>query len=111
MTVLVDSFTWLPIGAGQVGENARLTLAGQGKIPPTLVAKFPSSDPVSKATGVSLQNYSREVYFYTDLGPTVDVQTPVLFTTEFDPTTHDFIIVMEDLAPGIQVDQLDGCKP
>ena len=105
----VQSFAWQPIGAGQVGDNARLTLTGSGDLPTTLVAKFPSSDPVSRATGVQLQNYASEVFFYNELAPTVDVQTPKVFTTEFDPKNHDFIIIMEDLAPGVQIDQLDGC--
>ena len=106
----VARFTWQSIGAGQVGDNARLVLFGDGDIPPTLVVKFPSSDPVSKQTGVELQNYAREVFFYEELASSVEVQTPQVFTTEFDPQTHDFIVVMQDLAPGVQIDQLDGCS-
>lgn len=106
----VTDFSWQSIGAGQVGDNARLDLQGSGDIPASLVAKFPSADPVSKQTGVALNNYAREVFFYRDLAPTVDIQTPRVFATEFDPASHDFIILMEDLAPGIQVAQMDGCS-
>jgi hypothetical protein len=106
----VAHFTWENIGAGQVGDNARLVLFGDGDLPSTLVVKFPSSDPVSKQTGVDLQNYAREVFFYEELAASVEVQTPKVFATEFDPETHDFIVVMQDLAPGIQIDQLDGCS-
>lgn len=106
----VDGVTWDMIGAGQVGDNARFLLSGDGDIPHSVVGKFPSSDPVSKKTGVELGNYAKEVAFYTDLAPTVDVQVPRLLATEFDPDTHDFVILMEDLAPGIQVDQMSECS-
>lgn len=105
----VESFTWQSIGAGQVGDNARLCIKGIGKLPQTVVAKFPSADPVSKQAGVQLQNYAREVFFYREIAAKVDIQTPRMFTTEFDPESHDFIVLMEDLAPGIQIDQMDGC--
>ncbi|OYU71919.1 MAG: hypothetical protein CFE32_25250, partial [Alphaproteobacteria bacterium PA3] len=56
-----------PIGTGQVGATYRLklTYAGDPKgAPPTLVAKLPSNDPLSKATGKSHMTYIRESRFY-----------------------------------------------
>ena len=49
------------IGDGLVGMNLRLQLqcpAGSS-IPSTMVAKLPSPDPTSRATGVALRNYER----------------------------------------------------
>lgn len=106
----VEAVTHTMIGAGQVGDNARFYLSGQGDLPHCVVGKFPSSDPVSRKTGAQLGNYAKEVAFYNDLAPTLDVQVPRLFTTEFDPATHDFVILMEDLAPGVQVDQMSQCS-
>lgn len=106
----VKSIRWQSIGAGQVGENARLTLEVDGNFPKTVVGKFPSTDPTSKQAGIDLKNYAREVFFYRTIDETVDIQTPVVFATEFDPETHDFIVLMEDLAPGVQVDQMSECS-
>lgn len=105
----VSEISWHSIGAGQVGENARFELTGSGDLPDSVVGKFPSTDPTSKQTAIQLNNYAREVFFYTDLAATVDIQTPIILATEFDPKTHDFAILMEDLAPGKQIDQMSEC--
>ena len=104
----VDSFTAESIGTGQVGENVRFTLVGRD-VPQTVVGKFPSPDPVSRQTGIDQQNYVREVFFYQHIAATVDIQTPIVHFCAVDPETHDFVILMEDLAPGTQGDQLAGC--
>ena len=104
----VESFTAESIGTGQVGENVRFSLSGK-EIPASVVGKFPSADPVSRQTGIDQQNYLREVYFYQHIRSTVDVQTPRVLFTNVDPRSHDFILLMEDLAPGLQGDQLAGC--
>lgn len=106
----VRDVQWQHIGAGQVGDNARFELDGTGNMPATVVGKFPSSDPTSRQTGVELQNYAREVFFYESLADSVDIHTPDVFAIEFDPATHDFVVLMEDLAPGVQISQLDSCS-
>ena len=106
----VESVSWERIGAGQVGQNARFTLSADGDLPKTLVGKFPATDPTSKQTGVLLRNYEREVFFYAALAATVDIRTPAIFAVQFDPGTHDFMLLMEDLAPGFQIDQLSECS-
>ena len=105
----VLDFTSESHGTGQVGENVRYTLKGQGDIPETVVGKFASPDPVSRQTGIDTNNYLREVHFYKHLNDRVNIQTPLVYFTEADATTHDFVILMEDLAPGVQGDQLAGC--
>jgi len=106
----VDSFTARSIGTGQVGENVRFELSGAGDLPSTVVGKFPSPDPVSRGTGINLGNYLREVHFYRNLKTRVNIQTPIAWYAEADAETHDFVIIMEDLAPGEQGDQLAGCN-
>ena len=106
----VSEISWQNIGAGQLGENARFHIAGHGDLPPTLVGKFPSTNPLSRHLAVQLSNYAREVFFYAELGRTVDIQTPRCFAAEFDPDTHDFVLLMEDLAPGVQIDQMSECN-
>ena len=106
----VRDLDWRSIGAGQVGENARFTLAVEGAFPTSLVGKFPSQDPISRQTGIQLQNYARECFFYSTLAAGVDIRTPTVFAVAFDPETHDFVLLMEDLAPGVQIDQMSECS-
>ena len=105
----VSDFDAKSIGTGQVGENVRFTLQGDG-VPGSIVGKFPSTDPVSRQTGIQQQNYLKEVFFYKTLKDTVDVQTPEVLFTDINSETHDFVLMMEDLAPGVQGDQLQGCS-
>lgn len=101
------------VGTGQVGQNIRFRLEFQraGDAPPTLVGKFASDDPTSRETGIGLLNYLREVRFYQELRPTLDIQTPKVLFTDINPDNHDFVLVMEDLAPATQGDQLQGGTP
>jgi len=105
----VEQFSAQSIGTGQVGENVRFTLEGEA-IPRSIVGKFPSTDPVSRQTGIEQNNYTREVFFYQHIQSTVNIQTPKIFYTDIDPTTQAFALMMEDLAPGVQGDQLAGCS-
>lgn len=105
----VNSFTMKSIGTGQVGENVRFELEGTN-VPASMVGKFSSPDPVSKKSAIELGTYLREVFFYTDIQATVDIATAKIFLAQADQETHDFVIMMEDLAPGVQGDQIAGCS-
>jgi hypothetical protein len=101
------------IGTGLVGENYRLTLTWDGPVPDdaptTLVAKLPASDPTSRATGIALRNYEREVRFYAEVASTVPTRLARCFGASWDEGDGSFVIVLEDLAPGEVGDQLRGC--
>jgi len=99
-----------PVGAGQMGENARFELIGDGPLPTTLVGKFPSTNDLSRQLAAMLNNYAREVFFYSQLGRTVDICFPRCFAAEFDPESHDFVLILEDLTPGVQIDQMSECS-
>jgi hypothetical protein len=108
---VVTGLTSKRVGTGQVGESYRFTLDYQGDpqgSPPTLVGKFPASDPVSRATGVDLGNYVREVRFYQQLQSSALISTPVCLHTDVDPVTSDFVLMMDDLAPAQAGDQTKG---
>jgi len=100
-----------PVGTGQVAASIRLTLRYDGptEAPATLVAKVPSDDPVSRATGAAMGNYEVESSFYRDLAGSLPMRTPRCHHVEHDPSTHDFLLLLEDLAPAEQGDQLTGC--
>ncbi|WP_344203623.1 phosphotransferase family protein [Aeromicrobium alkaliterrae] len=96
------------IGTGQAADSYRLTpeYAG-GAGPQTLVAKVTSTDARSARTG-SYGLYEGEVRFYQELAPTLPVRTPQSYASEFDPGTGRFVLLLEDLAPAVSVDQIDG---
>ena len=110
----VESFTAGNVGTGQVGQNVRFELSYNSPVPTnapaTIVGKFTSDDPVSRETGKALLNYLREVKFYNELRESLDVQTPKLLFTDINEETHDFVLMMEDLAPAQQGNQLEGCS-
>ncbi len=101
------------IGTGQIGKCLRYSLeyAPGSSGPATLIGKFPSDDPVSRATGVALQNFLKEVSFYRELQPRLGIRTPRCYCAEIDGEGPDFVVLMEDMAPAVQGDQLEGCSP
>lgn len=108
---VVKSFTAGNVGTGQIGESVRFKLdyarAGEDA-PASLVGKFPSPGDESRATGVALGNYIREVRFYQQLAPTALIHTPRCYFTDVDEATSEFVLMMEDLSPAEQGDQLKG---
>ena len=109
----VANFTAKPVGTGQIGQSVKFSLdyahAAAGA-PASLVGKFPSPGDESRATGIALGNYIREVNFYKHLAPTALIATPKCYFTDVDPLTSEFVLMMEDLAPAEQGDQLKGCS-
>ena len=108
---MVKGFTARNVGTGQIGESVRFALdyvrAGDDA-PASLVGKFPASGDESRATGVRLGNYIREVRFYQQLAPKALIHTPRCYFTDVDEATSEFVLMMEDLAPAEQGDQLAG---
>lgn len=100
------------IGDGLVGLNLRvaLTHSGGDTVPDSVVIKLPSVDPTSRATGIALRNYEREVKFYDAIAHTVDIRVPVCHHGSWDEATGDFVLVLEDMAPAEQGDQITGCS-
>ena len=108
---VVDRVGARQIGTGQIGDSVRFQLGyahAPANAPASLVGKFPSAGTESRATGVALGNYLREVRFYQQLAPTARISTPRCWHADVDPQTHDFVLIMEDLAPAEPGDQLRG---
>ncbi len=104
-------FTAQPVGTGQIGDCVRFMLdyeQAPPDAPASLVGKFPADAEDSRATGIALGNYYREVRFYQVLQGRAGISTPRCFFTEIQEDTHDFVLIMEDMAPAEQGDQLRG---
>jgi aminoglycoside phosphotransferase (APT) family kinase protein len=106
---VVAAFEAQAVGTGQIGDTVRFRLRyARGQGPDSLVGKFPSADPVSFSAGVGLGNYAREVKFYRSLAATAGIATPRWYVAEVEDATGEFVLLMEDLAPAEQGDQLKG---
>ncbi len=100
------------IGDGLVGLNLRVGLeSADPSVPASVVIKLPSLDETSRATGMALRNYEREVKFYLGVAETVDIRVPHCHHGAWNETSGDFILVLEDMAPAEQGDQVTGCTP
>lgn len=98
------------IGEGQVGMNLRYRLTSDhADVPASVVVKLASPDETSRATGISLRNYEREVKFYQELIATLDVRSPHCWFADWNPDSGDIAIVLEDMSPAEQGDQIEGC--
>ena len=107
--VVVQSVTSRPIGTGQVGATYRLSLDYVGAAdgaPPTLVAKLPSNDPLSRATGKTHMTYIRESRFYQLFAGKRPMAVPDHLYIAFDEESHDFTLLMHDLPHHVQGNQL-----
>jgi hypothetical protein len=99
------------IGDGLVGMNLRLTLVdADPSLPESVVVKLPSPDPRNRATSDALRHYEREVRFYREVAPTVDIRVPHCHHGDWDEATNDFVLVLEDMRPSEQGDQVAGCS-
>ncbi len=106
----VRDFESVPIGTGQIGRCIRYTLDvdGDDAAPRTLVGKFASDDPTSRQTGVQLRNYLKEVRFYQELQQRLSISTPRCYFADIEGEGPEFALLLEDLAPAEQGDQLKG---
>lgn len=107
----VASVAWQPIGTGQVGDSARFTLSYEGgEGPETLAGKFPAADATSRGTAAAFGLYTKEVGFYRELAPALDVRVPRTYAAEVDESGSEFVLLFEDLGPCRQGNQLDSCS-
>jgi hypothetical protein len=109
----VASIETKAVGTGQVASSVRVTLTYEpgGSGPATVVAKLPSDDDTSRTTSRALRSYLIETSFYRELAPTLPVRAPRCFHVSHDPVTDDFVLLLEDMAPAEQGDQIAGCSP
>ncbi len=101
------------IGTGLVGQNVAFSLTYDRSAPgapASVVGKFPSPEPQSRATAKALRLFEREVGFYREIAETVDIRIPACYLARIDLDTHDFVLLLEDLRPAVQGDQLAGCN-
>ena len=114
---VVRSFKSEPIGTGQMAHNERITLeyeknatGGDRQPPRTLVGKFPSPSVESRAAGAR-GGYRSETLFYTEIAEQLPIRTPACYYGAIADDEATFTLLLEDLAPAEQGDQIGGAGP
>lgn len=108
------AISYTAIGTGQVGDSFRLTLDWTdiaSAAPATIIAKCPAQDPTSRGTAKQLHNYEVEVRWYEHFAPYAQIRTPHCYYTQLDEDISNFVLLMEDVAPAQQGNQLSGGTP
>ena len=98
------------IGTGQMGVSYRLRLefdGDPGGFPTSIVAKLPSPDREMRPLVSGA--YRLEVNFYNEIAATVAVHTPGCHLALISDDATSFVLLLEDLDPAVQGDQLTGC--
>ncbi|MBB2992985.1 hypothetical protein FHR72_004492 [Mycolicibacterium iranicum] len=102
------------IGTGQTGATYRVRATypptAQSPTPPaTFAVKLPAQDDAVRER-VAL-GYLSEVEFYSAVARDVAIPVPGCFHSEISPDGTDFVLVLADMAPAEQGDQIAGCTP
>jgi thiamine kinase-like enzyme len=102
--------TIIGVGEGFMGQLARVQLEydGETDAPKSLIAKFASTQQVTRDMAADQKLYQREIGFYQDIGNDVGVPIADCYFAEYLDDTNHFVLLLEDLAPGIPSDQVVG---
>jgi hypothetical protein len=101
------------VGNGMFGDSVRFAITydrEEENAPASVVGKFASTDPTSRANGASVGLFETEVNFYRSFRPTVAVRSPQPFFADIDPETKEFTLILEDMTPARGGDQITGCS-
>lgn len=105
------SFSAKPVGTGQMSLSFRVTLNWKNNEgPASLIAKCPSLDAGTRAIAAALRAYALELGWYRELAPQMGVACPACLHLESNDDETDFVLLLQDLAPAQQGDQLVGAS-
>jgi hypothetical protein len=100
------------VGTGQMAHNERIFLDYEGEAgsaPATIVGKFPSPSVESRAAG-GAGGYKAEVRFYQELASRLSIRVPDCFYAALSEDGTSFVLLLEDMAPAVQGDQIAGAS-
>ncbi len=106
----LKAFTAAKVGTGQMCDSYRLTLDWQAgtDAPATVIAKCPSRDEASRNIAKLTGTYVKEVSWYRELAAASGVPAPRCYHSEIAEDEVEFVLILSDLAPARQGDQLAG---
>ena len=110
----IENFSIEVIGVGEgfMGQLARVGLHyssnTEADVPSTVIAKFSSAQLETREMARDQNLYHREIGFYRDIGDAVGVPVPTCYYSHLLEEPYQFVMLIEDLAPGIPSDQVEG---
>jgi hypothetical protein len=110
LCVVVDDVDVVAVGTGQTGATYRIAVsygADPRGLPETFVIKLPAADDAVRG-GVTL-GYRSEVAFYATVAARMAVPTPRCFYADIVDDGAEFALLLEDMSPAVQGDQIVGC--
>ena len=95
-----------------MADSLRVTMQhnGNDSAPATLIAKVPKANDASRAASRLTRCYEVETSFYSEIRSAVDARIPDCYHVEYSADDDEFLLLLEDLAPAQQGDQLGGCS-
>lgn len=108
----VKSVSASRIGTGQGALCYRLALEYEdpGSFPRSIVAKFPPEDEQQRQVASQYNLYVREINFYRLLLPRLSITSPKCYYADIEGNGPEFILLLEDVSPARQGDQIAGCS-
>lgn len=110
--VVVDAVEVTPIGTGQTGATYRIATryrSSPADLPGSFVVKLPAQDHAVRER-VAL-SYRSEHAFYTTVADTVAAPVPRCYYCALADDGAEFALLLADMAPAQQGDQIRGCTP
>lgn len=102
--------TLIGVGEGFMGQLARVTITYEkdAEGPSSIIAKFASSRQETRDMAREQNLYGREIGFYRDIGDRVGVSIPRCYFGLMKEDSYQFVLLLEDMAPGESSDQVTG---
>lgn len=105
------SLDYDPVGTGQVCDSYRFHCDWRANgFPATFVAKCPSHDEVSRNAAAIFHLYDMETGWYRDIANASGVACPRCYRADISDDERTFVLMLEDMAPAQQGDQLAGAS-
>ena len=98
------------IGTGQTGATYRVraAYAADSDLPATFAVKLSAQDDAVRER-VAL-GYRSEVEYYARVADRMSIPVPPCFYSEISDDGADFVLILADMAPAVQGDQIAGCS-
>ena len=102
----VENFEIRPIGEGKgnLGDLVLVSLENGEQVVAKFAANRQESLNAAKRSGL----FEREIKFYLELAPKLDLRLPTLFASAYDPSSAYFIMLLEYLEPIKDSDSING---
>ena len=102
----VENFKTRPIGGGKgnLGDLVLVSLENDEQVVAKFAANREEALNAAKRSGL----FEREIKFYLELAPKLDLRLPALFASDYDPSSAYFIMLLEYLEPVQDSDSISG---